>query len=821
MNPTAKRLVSAMMAACMACALVPATPARAEEDLPEWAGDANYQEVTLLQPQEDLPAKLDLRDRGVVTPVRLQNPWASCWAFAGIAAAETSIISDLGAPADLDLSEKHLAWYSMHTVKEVDAGNQAGEGITVFDEATNGGNAVYIPSNPVLVSTIFSTGVGPVFENDVDGAQGFPYRGAEGLTDLDVFLWPEPKAKWKDYRLKELIKVYGSEEKVLKEIQELTGYATIDAYLEAEIAKKLDGFADGTTINCYSGIDDWSIPDTDEDGDSNRNLFAGYTLRHGNELPSIRSNDGKLNELGMLAAKQELMDGHGVYIAFCADTSSPNQQNKSDYINLTNWAHYTYKSDKSAAANHGVCIVGWDDNYEASKFTHSIDKMDDETAAKLTTPPGNGAWICKNSWGCKDGVGTAVNNETQVLGANYWGIDGSGYFYISYYDQSLLLPESYEFDDDLDADEFNAHVYDYLPSTNGFFELTSSNVISTANIFTADENEQVVSVSTRSTEPNSHVKFALYKLNDNAQSPVDGTKVEEQEYDIEFKGFHRFDLNEPFKIRAGEKFSIVSTVSHKEDGAVKYDLSASRAQGKEKAQKNEETYYGTAVVHKGESAFYMDGKWYDWYDYQQTGELYVNNIDGDVADNFSIKAFALPWSGHAYACVAGDGATWTKGSADGLAFTFEETTEKAVPKFDHVTVDGMEIDSTASLVDFDNANMVTTLSADFLSMQMVGEHTLTAYFEDGDPVTVSFTVVEPGTEPVPDTKPTPDQGQGQSPSNNAGTKKSGAAKGSMSSASKKGLPKTGDATSALPAAFLLASGGMFLLLGERMRKSIR
>ena len=50
--------------------------------------------------------------------------------------------------------------------------------------------------------------------------------------------------------------------------------------------------------------------------------------------------------------------------------------------------------------NHAIVIVGWDDNYSKSKFK--------------TSPPGDGAWICKNSWGSD------------------WG--DNGYFYVSYYD---------------------------------------------------------------------------------------------------------------------------------------------------------------------------------------------------------------------------------------------------------------------------------------------------------------------------------------------------------------------------------------------------
>ncbi|MBO4419531.1 MAG: hypothetical protein J5789_06895 [Oscillospiraceae bacterium] len=53
--------------------------------------------------------------------------------------------------------------------------------------------------------------------------------------------------------------------------------------------------------------------------------------------------------------------------------------------------------------DHFVAIVGWDDNYSRDNFA--------------ITPPGDGAWIMKNSWG------------------PYYG--ESGFFYLSYYDAAL------------------------------------------------------------------------------------------------------------------------------------------------------------------------------------------------------------------------------------------------------------------------------------------------------------------------------------------------------------------------------------------------
>ncbi len=68
-----------------------------------------------------------------------------------------------------------------------------------------------------------------------------------------------------------------------------------------------------------------------------------------------------------------------------------------------NASSYAYYDPTVTQVDHGVAIVGWNDNYAASNF---IDK-----------PSGNGAWIVKNSWGTG------------------WG-DG-GYFYVSYYDANI------------------------------------------------------------------------------------------------------------------------------------------------------------------------------------------------------------------------------------------------------------------------------------------------------------------------------------------------------------------------------------------------
>lgn len=116
----------------------------------------------------NLPSHYDLRELGVVTPVKNQNPWNTCWGFAAIAAAETSILSSLNKTYDqtkLDLSEKHLIWFSKSHVIDRDD-SQYGEGLyyNACDSYDSGGFTY-------TATSIFSSGTGVISESIV------PYQG--------------------------------------------------------------------------------------------------------------------------------------------------------------------------------------------------------------------------------------------------------------------------------------------------------------------------------------------------------------------------------------------------------------------------------------------------------------------------------------------------------------------------------------------------------------------------------------------------------------------------------------------------------------------
>ena len=404
---------------------------------PVWAADdgADAQPLMLLT-QSALPSKYDLRSDGLVTPVKSQSPWNACWAFAGIAAAETSMLSATGfeydkQTNDVDLSERHLAYFALHPVTEVDDPAQAGEGAyTVSDDR----NAAFDAGGlPVYITTLFSQGVGPQAE------AMFPYRGvdAQGESRLSTQAFEsDPEGT----TLLMIASAWGmtadEAKKQLEKEAEETGsdYDTVfKSYMDQ--AKKY--CEDNPT---YFNLDDWTIPATDGSGNSNRTLTPFMTLRDGNVLPGYQNADNTPNPQSIAAMKQELVNGHGVTISYKADKATPGESGDSRYINRDTWAQYTFEIENGT---HAVCIVGYDDGYEASNFTHTVYKKDaegksivDEEATAKTKPDGDGAWIVKNSWGSEtdkttDDLGNVINNGT--YGVRDENGKATGYFYLSYY----------------------------------------------------------------------------------------------------------------------------------------------------------------------------------------------------------------------------------------------------------------------------------------------------------------------------------------------------------------------------------------------------
>ena len=632
-------------------------------DVPEWAAD-NGQHSPALSAQASIPDQYDLRNDGLVTPVKLQNPWSSCWAFGGTAAAESSILSAYGTTYEkskLDLSERHLAYFALHPMSADVDPDQTGEGLITIDQSNNA--AFDAGGLPVYVTTLFSQGVGPVAE------EAFPYRGKDAILTLDYLNAHPQEAAWE-----QMVRELGSEQAAeqylanLMESQEITREQAL-----SEIAEGLRQSA--IAMPTYAAADDWSIPETNEDGSSNHLITGGLVLKDGNVLPSYwndKVNDEAPNKDCIEAMKQELLNGRGVSIMYYADQGEYARYARSGDEGQ-GFAEYCYDA---LPLDHSVCVVGYDANYSKANFTHDVYKLKDESKGytkdnfqtnpdgsfivdtgktAMTTPHGNGAWIVKNSWGSEtdgdlvDDLGNAVNKG--AFGIKDGNGKATGYFYLSFYDRTITSVETMDFTANLTSDGFYAIQYDYMPAVAGFFQtVPSDEITSSANVFTAEDQVELKSISTRTSEANMRVTFAVYQLNDNAANPTDGELLYRTSENFQYGGFHRLDLDQKVTFRKGQRFSIVSTASTlNQDGKRKYNVSACQGVSKEYADDKKMTAYEAAVINEGESFLYSGGEWTDWKGYvDQLNVPYEGETrkytDLFPIDNFSIKAYAVPVS---------------------------------------------------------------------------------------------------------------------------------------------------------------------------------
>ena len=188
------------------------------------------------------------------------------------------------------------------------------------------------------------------------------------------------------------------------------------------------------------------------------------------------------------------------------------------YYNSANNAYY-YRG--SNPANHAVAVVGWDDNYDRSNFN--------------VEPPGDGAFLIKNSWG------------------PWWG--DMGYFYISYYDNTMgYRSDDAVFQNAEPTTNYSA-VYQYDPLGWVLSIGADSETAWFANVFTAEASERLTAVSFYSAAVNSTYEIYIYL---NPATPPVGSLWESSESGmLSYPGYHTVALNTPVEVEEDDEFSVV------------------------------------------------------------------------------------------------------------------------------------------------------------------------------------------------------------------------------------------------------------------------
>ena len=611
---------------------------------------------------DSFPEKFDLRERGVVTPVKNQGDLGTCWAFATVAASESSLLSMMGLTAEeyaakygeeMDLSERHMTYFyntALPPLSDYPEGeypydpNQAGEGVYIV-EGINPvmgveNSAFNVGGSNFQVISCLASGVGIMNEKDA------PYQNSEGTLEASGdWSLPEEMRFVESFELKNANVlpapagrdadgeyVYHPEGTEAIKSELLKGHAVAISYRidytmpgqtsgemrawlnEALASRDMTEVERAIYIDArVGGIDITALSDD----------ALKYLVRlrcKANDMPADTYDLDALDRDALLrifpsdyfslpydelVAYEEEVASIPVYMSFISEDPMI-------------YAQYTYEE---RILNHQVCVVGWDDTFPAFAFQEGHQ------------PPADGAWIVKNCW------------DTD------WGNDG--YCYISYYDMNLAVALSVEYENNIDTQTWTCPgvlQYDYMAADRVCSTLYDAPVYA-ASVFNIDEECVLQDLFAMTGDLNATVTATVYLLNDGAASPTDGRILESVTQTIEYAGYHRIDLPTSLILPAGSTISITVQQRVQTADGDKYALVNTAAFGEKASEpyaalnpvgENQLLRYCVGVVNRGENyVSFEEGRWVDWRD---AIDSFASN--GECAymayDNLPIKGYVYP-----------------------------------------------------------------------------------------------------------------------------------------------------------------------------------
>ncbi len=214
------------------------------------------------------------------------------------------------------------------------------------------------------------------------------------------------------------------------------------------------------------------------------------------------------------AVKQTIYLYGGVESSLYVDFSDPRE--KSEYFNRTN---FSYCYEGTELPNHDVVIIGWDDEYPAENFN--------------TGAPGNGAFICQNSWG------TAFGDE--------------GIFYVSYYDTNIGKYNA-AFTRVEDVNNYDTLYQSDLCGWCGQVGYNSDKA-SFANIYEATEDQQLEAFGFYATGGDTEYRLTV-KTDFTDKEELSKIEYVQAGY-LQYPGFYTIELETPVAVKEGERFAAV------------------------------------------------------------------------------------------------------------------------------------------------------------------------------------------------------------------------------------------------------------------------
>ncbi len=230
---------------------------------------------------------------------------------------------------------------------------------------------------------------------------------------------------------------------------------------------------------------------------------------HIQDIILVRYDHGKNDTINDL---KEAIYKYGAASTVLASKSTATDSGPAKYFNENTSSQYIPVSD---IPNHLITIVGWDDNFSKDNF--------------LIKPPADGAWIVKNSWGDK------------------WG--DKGYFYVSYYDQTLGgdISETHYHPTIPIIENTVQYTKNYQYDFSGLTVFSSQDNILYANEYESTGDDLIAAVGTYFDKKGVEYQIII---------DVNDENVYNQTGVSPFYGYHTIKLDNYVSVKEGDKFSV-------------------------------------------------------------------------------------------------------------------------------------------------------------------------------------------------------------------------------------------------------------------------
>ena len=410
----------------------------------------------------------------------------------------------------------------------------------------------------------------------------------------------------------------------------------------------------------------------------------------------------------MLKMKQHITTYGGIYAAVHG------AQILSDAYNNNTGAIYCSNSEEYPI-DHGVVIIGWDDNYSRDNF-----KADNK-------PNNNGAWIVKNSWGSEirenlqqlkqefyanneeelNGIGVYSPNDLtdeymQRVVANTYGADkvriendeivieigNKGFMYISY-DDANVYSELFGIQKATGTKDYD-HIYQYdVLGSRIAFEY-SGNKIYFGNKFNRDASkEELLDKVAVNTMQEATFKVFVNAENDDFSGLQEVRTKSGDSITLE-PGYHVIELDSPINLTGDTFIVAVSMETSGENVRIMTE--------NQRADKNVEVNLGESY-YTNEMGFNAN-QWQDW-NVENTGEnsanVSVKALTNEIKEDVNLEKIEITKAPDKVDYIEGENCS---GAGREVTATYSDSSTRLITDYDVVNGKNLALGQTSVTISY-------------------------------------------------------------------------------------------------------------------------